>query len=445
MSAARSPEPRRSGWVTAALVQVALLVVTLLATEAAYRGWRRLRGDPYVSADAEESIRRAVFAVHDPTEISAVNHDLPTEFRGLTGPHPYLGWDMPDGGSMSVANTVAALRDRGPDSYEVMILGASVAGMLAVLGRDAFVQRLEADPRFRGKHVDLLVWGRAGYKEPQPLILMVYLLSLGLAPDAVINVDGFNEVAAGTENARNGVNPVYPNQAIWRHMVSARGVGPGDVALVSRIATKTDQTDMLGRFVLDHRLYESALVGEITIGALSHLRQQWADAIAQYVAHLRSRDDLSARGPAFDPDQDAVIGTIVTAWKESALSLYAICAARGIPYLEVLQPALHDDGSKPLTPEEIRTSTAPQAWIDGVHAGYARLRSAGAEIAALGVPFYDATKVFADVHETVYVDSCHMNLKGNRLLASRIADEFLRVLPTDPFATRTDAPATEAQ
>ena len=440
MSTASPPFPRRGGRTAAVLLQLVLLLVTLLASEVAYRGWLRLRGSPYQATAAEAAIRQAVFAVHDPTATSAASHDLPTLFRGFAGPHPYVGWEMPDGGSKAVADTAAQLQRSGPDSYKVMVVGGSVAALLVLFARDTFVQHIEADPRFRGKHVDVLLEGRAGFKQPQPLFLLEYLMSLGLVPDAVISVDGFNDVAAGTENARNGVNPVYPNHGIWRHIVSARGVDPTNVALVSRVAAKVDQTDRLGRLVLEHRLYESALVGDMTIGVLSRLRQQWADAVTQYLAQLKSRDDLQVRGPAFDADQDAVIGTLVTAWKESVRSMYAICAARGIPYLHVLQPALHDPGTKPLTPEEIATGGVPQAWIDGVHTGYDRLRAAGAELAALGVPFFDATRIFADVHERVYTDSCHFNEAGDRFVAARIADEFLRVLPADPFG-RTAAVA----
>ncbi|MEO0653147.1 MAG: hypothetical protein AAFZ65_20895 [Planctomycetota bacterium] len=62
----------------------------------------------------------------------------------------------------------------------------------------------------------------------------------------------------------------------------------------------------------------------------------------------------------------------------------------------------------------------PDAWLRGVVEGYPRLREAGAALAAEGIAFFDASRVFAEVQETLYFDSCHFDARGNQILAQAI-------------------------
>jgi lysophospholipase L1-like esterase len=86
----------------------------------------------------------------------------------------------------------------------------------------------------------------------------------------------------------------------------------------------------------------------------------------------------------------------------------------------VLGATLHDTGSKPLTPKEIRDGGVIGGWSTAVHLGYPRLRAAGAHLSADGVPFLDASKLFAARAEELYYDGCHFNGDGHRLLAEAI-------------------------
>ena len=45
------------------------------------------------------------------------------------------------------------------------------------------------------------------------------------------------------------------------------------------------------------------------------------------------------------------------------------------------------------------------------------------------IPFFDASRVFADVRETLYYDLCHFDQKGSDILADAVVEAFLASLP----------------
>jgi hypothetical protein len=97
-------------------------------------------------------------------------------------------------------------------------------------------------------------------------------------------------------------------------------------------------------------------------------------------------------------------------------------------YLHVLQPTLHDQGSKPLTPQEIAGDNAHESWKEACRQGYPLLRAAGERLKAMHVNFLDASMLFKDVQESLYFDACHFRVAGNVMLAELIAPEFLKVM-----------------
>jgi lysophospholipase L1-like esterase len=113
-------------------------------------------------------------------------------------------------------------------------------------------------------------------------------------------------------------------------------------------------------------------------------------------------------------------------WVQGSITMRGLCAARGIPYLHVLQPTLHDRGSKPLTEKEIANSTADPYWIEGVEHVYPKLRAAGDRLAERGIDYVDATRAFTGEIQDLYYDPCHFVEAGNVVLADRIADTLVR-------------------
>jgi hypothetical protein len=65
--------------------------------------------------------------------------------------------------------------------------------------------------------------------------------------------------------------------------------------------------------------------------------------------------------------------------------------------------------------------------------GYLYLIERGRQLADQGTPFYDLTRLFIDIPEIIYRDSCcHYNETGNALLAEAIANRIKESIGLQP-------------
>ena len=187
----------------------------------------------------------------------------------------------------------------------------------------------------------------------------------------------------------------------------------------------------IGEFALRYRLYESSLLGRMTLARLASRTSRASERRAQYVAALAGNEALKPlRGPRIAGAWAVAADVAVRSWAESSRCLQDLCRARSIHYVHALQPTLFDDGSKVLAPSEIATQGNNRAYIDGVHALYPRLREAGRGLREHGVNFHDCSMAFAELREPVYTDHCHFKDAGNEIVAARIAEAFLQSLPS---------------
>ncbi len=348
------------------------------------------------------------------------------------GIHPYLGflqrqapkWD-PDG--VMTLNQVELYRpgspmiDGGPDDLVVGITGGSVSQQFAQRGgAEALRPLLAALPRFEGRTPRFVLLGGGGVKQPQQLMGLQWVLVQGMRMDVLINIDGFNEVALHeVENERAEVAPIYPRS--WRMRVS-----------------RLDMADVVGeRAYLKGRrrqLAQDLLSSPVRV---SHLRQLvWIAQDRSTRYSIRSLDEVLAtfesegvhdflsQGPRqLNSTAESRRSLMVNLWRESSLQIERACRASGVEYYHFLQPNQYVEGSKPLSEEEQRVAiTEDLSYGTFVPAAYPLLQEAGDALTSEGVRFHDLTRVFADRHESIYVDDCcHVNRLGNQVLAEAIA------------------------
>lgn len=412
-------------------VVVSLLALALspLAAEGAYRVWLRVQGEPFDKAAQRrrfETAREAALG-HFSGETGDVAGRMGQQVSTNHARHPYLAFDKPTGVQQLEHDLERAGR-AGPERYAVMILGGSVAAGFCNMGTERMIAVLGRDPRFEGRRIDVLGYGVAAFKEPQQLLQLAYVLSVGLDIDAVINLDGFGEVAIANANAARGINPIYPRAAQWMRMATDWTVDPECFRLAARLHVLNQRIVATVDDTLASPLRWSAIFGRQASGRLGRLRLDVAESQVEFVSRTRdiaASKDSGVTGPSFDRSGDAPILSAVRTWMESSFLIHSLCVARGIEYLHVLQPTLLDSGSKVPTPEEAAGAIVGPHWLRGVEVGYPLLRHAGSELEERGVNFFDASGVFCGVEERIYRDAVHFGKRGNEILAEAIGQAFL--------------------
>jgi len=404
-------------------------LATLLLLELGARLVDRFRGRPFDAAAARAEIeqecrvlsRRAFLPGAEFAEKGTAAQP------GTSILQPYIGWEHLSTQAWIAEDSAYYRTEASKSAYDVCILGGSVARDFATFGRARLVEDLKRDPRFAGRDVRIHGYGVGAYKQPQPAIFLAYLLALGHRPDAVIEIDGFNEAALGFGNARSGGHPVYPHLAGWAR--ATKGLRPdwdlGEV--MHEVRVTQDAASGFARGFLASGLWRSDVLAHLGTARIRSLRGVYSAAYKRFMAHLQAGPaDEELNGPPFDRSDDGIADAITTSWTSCALEMSGDCAAHGMQFLHVLQPALYDPGGRPPTANEREKAGGSADWMDGVRAVYPRLREAGQDLVARGVPFLDATGVFRGHDEDIYVDFCHFRERGNDLLADEIAAAFLR-------------------
>lgn len=92
----------------------------------------------------------------------------------------------------------------------IAVVGGSVADMFANLTEKEFNQYLHEEFGF-DKNLVLINLATGGYKQPQQLFHIQYALLAGFEFDAILNIDGFNDLALANDNINNQINPIFPS------------------------------------------------------------------------------------------------------------------------------------------------------------------------------------------------------------------------------------------
>jgi len=413
-----------------------IFLASVVLLELLLRGWFLVSGRLQSPSAMRQEIRiiHSVVTERIPNPETAKQFTSPEENQPEDILHPFYGVETVP----ALAYTGKLVKyfqsgDREKD-YVIMVVGGSVAGLFCYdRSWNEFTNALRKDPYFNNRNIRLINYARGGFKEPQQAAMVSYLISAGFRPDTVINIDGFNEVALGNYNATNNVFPLYPSLAHWGHLTRSGVLDTGTVELLHRIVSRQETVDRIGNTALRFGFPYSLLLSRIAIIAMNAARTSYVDSCRQYVSWLtegpREGEAVGLTGPPFDKDLSAVMDSIVKCWSESSLSIDSICRARSIHYLHVLQPTLHDDGSKPVTDEERSRGIALESWIKGTREGYPMLRKAGSGLLESGVHFADCSMIFKDVKESIYYDPCHFEGLGLEIFGRAVAQAYLDSLP----------------
>ncbi len=338
-------------------------------------------------------------------------------------PHPYMGfvYDASYNINVNPQGFVGEdiLNSDAARDYNVVVAGGSVAANFFVLEAEELERRLSAIPGLAGKNINLACVAIAGYKQPQQLLAVNYLLSLGARIDLLINIDGFNEITLPfNDNYPNGVFVFYPT--MWKDLTAGLGDARrrtlfGELTLADGV--RTTLAGWFSSAVLDWSMIAN-LTWVLTDNALSGKTRQLLDELE------RSPGTLSTfqKGPPNEGTSDELRERLAENWAVSSRLLGDLAKGGRFAYVHVLQPNQYVPGSKPLSEreKEIAISTTPGV-AETTARGYELLAGRIPELRRAGVDFLDATKVFQNVREDLYFDTCcHFNKQGNDILLDAV-------------------------
>jgi hypothetical protein len=379
-------------------LSAALLLAAAALLEIGVRAADRLRGDPFDATSSRqriEGIGRSLVGTAAP-----VGRD-PGQLL-----QPYLAWEDAD----TERRLAEEAREYAKSAFDVVVLGGSEAAVLGRAGAEALRESLRRDPSLRDREIRVHAYALEGYKQPQPLMELLLLLSMGHEPDLVLELDGLDDANLGWSNGRSGIHPLHPSIERWSKSSGGARSDWELAELFHETHAARARARSLAGWIVSSGIWRSALLGPIAERRLESLRGELAACEARAASYLATRPrEAELDGPRFPKDDAGIAETIARGWEEASVSMHALCTRRGIGFVHVLEPAPHGTPS------------------DAVANVYPRLRSALPRLRGRGIPCIDASELFRE--EGLRDKEGKPTSRGCEVLAGAIADAWLAAAP----------------
>ncbi len=294
---------------------------------------------------------------------------------------------------------------RPPEVFTIGIFEASVAVSFAehIQADERFATALrERVPSLRDRQIVIRNLAIGASRQPAQFAIATQYMELF---DMTVNLDGYSEQAI----------TMYPDYPIEFPMF-------GDVFF----------SESGPSIYLSHRAFAQACTLISRPGQLPLVRHSNAYFLFWYVTSAYFKQVLAQSHAALDVREelsftDEEVRRLYAAYYERYTRYqHQILTANGVRAYFFLQPNQYVPDSKPFSEEERRTALNMADSAETARR-YALLREKVRELAAQTIRAFDLTGVFSRVEDTVYIDSCcHVNERGNDLLADAIVDIIAR-------------------
>jgi hypothetical protein len=398
VSAAAESQAVRRGVFERWLFWPSMALLALIAAELGTRGVYILRGAPYAGAAARETFTQ-ITTLPEPAALSE-----PRNRRNLLL-HPFLGYDSPQGLAVFDGDITAERAAGTEPAFDVLLLGGDTAMRLAPLLAEKLAQREGSGPRGR-----LWNFARPGWKQPQGVDALMYLAALGMKPDAVVCVDGWNEVDIGAANAARKSHPIQPSLELWGPLANGRVADREtlDDLVGAHLASRGVRS--IAQRMLATGAWRSALCGKLALHRIAGLESERDARLAAWRKRQTSdQAELVLRGPHFEGDEPHALTVAATLWVRAARTLEDLCRGRGIALVHVLEPA---------RPGKARV---PTPATDRAARGYARLTAALRTLGSEGVEVRDGNALLGELPDDAYAQDGRLGESGLRRLAAVLA------------------------
>lgn len=323
-------------------------------------------------------------------------------------------------------------RDRSKESFHVLVMGGSMAHQVTCLSIKALRDALTMLPAMADRRLRIFAMTAGAFKQPQQLMALAYYHALGGKADLVINLDGYNEVTEHASRKKHSPHPIYPSD--WRINFTSLNT-PRTLSILGNIHALRDRQRWLA-------MATESVNFTMTVNLLWNLMNKVLEAdIARHnQALLQSRIHPGRRSFATEGPKEQIEDKqemAVDIWMRSSLGMAALARGMGARFLHLLQPNQYIQDSKPMgsTERKVAIMEGPmgEERKQSVRQGYRRMRRSSVHLREAGVNFVDLSLLFKGVKDPLYIDDCcHVNQKGNDMLAQAMAAEVRRIMTAAP-------------
>ena len=319
----------------------------------------------------------------------------------------------------------------GDRQFLIGVFGGSVARIFCDRGQARLVERLRRSRTLDGRDIVLLCFAHEGYKQPQQLLVLAYFLSLGQQLDLAVNIDGFNEVALGTQNHERGRDISMPSPIHLDPLIGLIDRSTMTTPMIESLAAINRYKQRLNELVARIERNRIASVNFVLERLYARTTDQYRAELARFAALPPvppSSSLIQVTPPVAGRDAATLYEEIASGWSGASLLMNDMLRARGIPYLHVLQPNQYHTRRR-FGDEEARVAlNSATPFKQAVERGYPALVRESASLRGKE-QFFDATAIFDDEAGAVYEDDCcHYTQRGNDLLADFIATSALETI-----------------
>jgi hypothetical protein len=325
------------------------------------------------------------------------------------------------------------------DEFIIGVFGGSVGVWFCQLGVDRVIAQLKQHPALTDRGVTALCFSHEGYKQPQQALVLAYFLSIGQEFDLVLNIDGFNEVALGRLNDRQGLDISMPSVMHIDpliNLVDPSTLTPDKLESLAQISRYKRQLNTLADRINRNRIASVNVVLEQYFQIVSNRHVAELYAFARLPSNRTGSSVVYVTPKTRDRSDAELFDEIARQWVSASIAMHDLLSARSALYVHVLQPNQYHTERR-FAAEEARVALNEQSpFRDGVQKGYPILIRTNDDGVwqKNRVRFLDATRIFDREPAPVYMDDCcHYTRRGNEMLADHIATS---ILASDWLGTR---------
>ena len=323
------------------------------------------------------------------------------------------------------------------------VLGGSVASNYSIyeVQNKILEKKLKQLPQFKDKEIIILSLATGGYKEPQQLITLNYMLSLGQKFDLVINIDGFNEIALANINNQNKLNFAMPSASHVQALTGLANNSLSTPALKTLLSIKDNKPKIKNAL---ETLKDCPLASCNAVMSLyvQELVKNYRRDVARFERYRQkpTEDDNTAESVIYFYMQYPILTDaelfpkIANHWVKTSILIHQVLSANKIPYFHILQPNQYYPTKRVFSEAEKKVAFSEDSpYKDSIKKGYPYLLKKVDELKANQINFFNGVSILDDTKEQAYIDNCcHYQKIGENILSNFVADSVVNVLKNKP-------------